>query len=138
MSCQALPRETCRISAQVTATIDHKRTRPGLKPRCYETRGALWTTKVVRLDRGNILTTFLLAGLTLFLLGGLVVVNVYSPELVPEYAWMEPLFWTLATVGILKIGLNIVLCSILPCMRPGLSRFLGCSRSGKAPCAGRQ
>ena len=84
------------------------------------------------------MTIFLLAGLTLFLLAGLIVVNVYSPELVPEYAWMEPLFWTLAAVGILKIGLDMIFCSVVPCLWPRLSRFLGCSRSHKAPCAGRQ
>ena len=84
------------------------------------------------------MTIFFLAGLALFLLAGLVVVNVYSPELVPEYAWMEPLLWTLATVGILKICLDFILCSVVPCLWPGLSRFLSCSLSRKAPCAGRQ
>ena len=84
------------------------------------------------------MTIFLLAGLTLYLLAGLVLVNVYSPELAPAYAWMEPLFWTLAAIGTLKIGLNMVLCSVAPCLWPRRSRFLGCLNSRKTPCAGRQ
>ncbi len=81
------------------------------------------------------MTVFLLGCVALLFLVGLVALSVYSPALMQEYDWTEPLFWTLMAAVVLKAGLDIVLCSLVPCLWPRLSRFFRRSHCPKPPCA---
>ncbi len=83
------------------------------------------------------MAVFLLGFVALLFLAGLVALSVYSPALIQEYAWTEPLFWTLVAAVVFKAGLDIFLCSLIPCLWPRLSRFFRRSQCPKAPCARR-
>ena len=84
------------------------------------------------------MTVFLSAGLALILLVGLVVMSVYDPDLMRDYAWAEPVFWALVGVGVFRAGIEFIFCSVLPCLWPRIPRFLRRPDCQKAPCTRRQ